>query len=182
MNVIKGTMKVHSVVGLTLSDIMVRDTTCVCEYCFTHRGFVPSEACGWKRHMINKGRQEQILDSENDNESTNNMSSDEISDSREQKNKIDNIKEGDFVAGLYDEEIYVGRVVDCDDGQYEVTFMEHGSKIKDCLKWPKNEDKIWIEAKHIVCKVDEPIPTGRGKRMFKLSEVDGLKIKELDKH
>ena len=59
--------------------------------------------------------------------------------------------------------LLVRRVIYIDDGQYEITFIERGSKIKDCLKWPKREDIQWIESDNIVPSVAEPIPSWQRK-------------------
>lgn len=89
----------------------------------------------------------------------------------------EDIQNGKFVAAKYESEVYIGKIVQSDSEQYEITFMESGSKIKDCLKWPSREDKIWIDKGAVICIVDEPKPTGKGRRLFKLSDNDKLKIR-----
>ena len=110
--------------------------------------------------------------------------SDTVSDApegnlEEQNSENIDVSEGDFVAALYDSKTLIGKVVDIDEGQYEISFMESVSKVKNCLKWPKREARIQVEPENIIAKVNEPVATGRGKRMFKLSESDRLRLKEI---
>lgn len=53
-----------------------------------------------------------------------------------------------------------------EDEDMEITFMQ---KYKDLLQWQKNEDKLWINFSDVIYKMKEPIPTGKSKRMLKLS-------------
>lgn len=185
---VKGTMKLHSVVGVSETEIMVRQTTCVCGECFTERGFVWSDVnqCGWEKLRIS--RDEDELDKKN-NRVDEEIPPDTVDDSetaadmdidremtQEKATTEAEIVVGDFIAAKYDGVAYVGKVINVDDDTYEVTFMEQGSKVKDCLKQPTKPDIIWIDAKDIICKVKEPLFTGKGKRFFKITESDKAKI------
>ncbi|WAR11754.1 hypothetical protein MAR_025934 [Mya arenaria] len=138
---------------------MVRDTTCVCSECFTYKGFVWTEAS-------DGGNQQ---DGEQDKETI-------TSENTEIGINVDDIRTGEFIAAMYDNEAYVGKVTDIDEGLFEVSFLEKGSKVKDCLKWPKRHDEIWVEPSDILCRVEEPMSTGRGNRFFKLSSNDVARV------
>ena len=49
---------------------------------------------------------------------------------------------------------------------------------KALFQWLDREDTLWIEPDQILCKVSEPVPTGKFGRMFKLSEFDRDRINE----
>lgn len=176
---VKGTLKLHSVAVVNGREIMTRDTTCVCDKCFTDQGFTWSESntCGWRKHTLYKNLPEEenpelVTEPNNEHEPSNTVEERDDSVTAVERSMNECINEGDFVAARYDGQTYIGKVVEIDDGSFEITFMESGSKVKDCLKWPTREDRIWIESDDIVCKVCEPQSTGKGKRFYKLSDDD----------
>ena len=89
------------------------------------------------------------------------------------------IQEGTFVIALYEQRPYVGKVVDMDEEEFEITFMESGSKVQKSLKWPRVEDKLWVSKQDVMCKVQEPQAIGKGKRTYRLVEEDSLKFQEI---
>jgi hypothetical protein len=168
LNTIKGTLKLHVVVGLNANEIMVRETTCVCNKCFADTGFIfdKDNTCGWQKHFVrNVTHEEEVSEDQNAEIAVEDVT-------------FPHIVKGDFVAAMYDGHAYVGKVIDIDEGMFEVSFMEKGSKVKDCLKWPKKEDTIWIEPKNLLCKIQEPKAQGKGMRSFKISDNDKALIAE----
>ena len=168
---VKGTMKMHAVVGKGNNMIMTSSVSCYCTDCLCDN----QERCklnSWTCQTLNS------LMKVNSTYDDNNIQEPqpELTDGDCDLLVLElNISVGDFVAATYDHKIYVGKVVECDneDGEFEITFMQNVRKL---LQWPKHEDKIWVNRKNVVCKVSTPIPTGKSKRMFKLDESDWQKI------
>ena len=187
LNAVKGTLKIHAVAGINDREIMVRDTTCVCSTCFSEKGFIWSDSntCGWNKEILSKTGVSGIEHNDNIRDDINNEISVGLATNETESTSqilIDQLVVGDFVAAKYDGETYIGKVVDIDEGLFEIKFMEKGKKVKECLKWPSVDDIIWVEPDNILCKVDEPISTGKGKRFFKLSETDIDRIKDSEKN
>ena len=166
---IKGTMKLHAVVGLGNSKVKVRDVSCYCAECLS------GDLCnGWseattrtidvERHTIDVERN--TIDVERNTVEGMNVSCSQRNES---------FKIGDYVAAFYDVHWYVGKIVDTDDNEFEISFME---KKKNLYRWPSKPDEIWVDADKIVCKIDEPKPTGKSSRLFKLAIESQAKITE----
>jgi hypothetical protein len=176
---VKGTLKVHSVSSISEQEIMVRETTCVCKECFTEKGFVWTDenACGWRKYSLTNVKA-------TEKPSASCSLANKINTDVAKKENTESICEtpeyetGDFVAAVYEDEVYIGKIIDIDEESVQVKFMENGSKIKECLRWPTKEDIIWIEPDTILCKVHEPVHSGKGKRFFKISDEDKKKIDE----
>ncbi|WAR19905.1 hypothetical protein MAR_001743 [Mya arenaria] len=155
--------------------------------------------CGWQKYCLNKvcpgGRKARREKTDERAENTDNTVSKTktASDGGNQQDgepdkatitsenteigiNVDGIRTGEFIAAMYDNEAYVGKVTDIDEGLFEVSYLEKGSKVKDCLKWPKRHDEIWVEPSDILCRVEEPTSTGRGNRFFKLSSNDVARV------
>lgn len=63
-----------------------------------------------------------------------------------------------------------------DSDEVAVTFME---RKKQLFQWPAREDIHWIPVADVICKVTEPVYTGKSKRMLKLLPEDKEKILNL---
>lgn len=50
---------------------------------------------------------------------------------------------------------------------------------KQLFQWPAREDILWIPVTDVICKVTEPVYTGKSKRMLKLLPEDKEKILNL---
>jgi hypothetical protein len=173
---VKGTMKIHTVVGKGKNMIMTSTVSCYCTDCLCDN----QERCklnSWTSQTLNS------LENVTCTDDANNMQKPQpelpverlFGDDRESIVLELDLCAGDFVAARYDRNIYIGKVVECDneDGEVEITFMQNVRKL---LQWPKHEDKIWVDRDNVICKVSEPMPTGKSKRMFKLDESDWQKI------
>ena len=64
--------------------------------------------------------------------------------------------------------MYVGKAVDVRNGVITFTFMEECGKVEGCYKWPLPPDELKIPVSDIVKTIDEPVPTGKSKRFFKI--------------
>ena len=91
------------------------------------------------------------------------------------QSRDESFKIGDYEAAFDDVHWYVGKIVDTDDNESEKSLME---KKKKLYRWPSKPDEIWVDADKIVCNIDEPKPTGKSSRLFKLSSESQAKITE----
>jgi hypothetical protein len=74
----------------------------------------------------------------------------------------EHIQEGLYVAAIYDNIVYMGKVLERDDPEKEmsISFMQK-DKLEGYYRWPQTEDTVWIEFAKVLCRVDDHIPTGR---------------------
>ena len=82
--------------------------------------------------------------------------------------------EGTFVIAKYGSQCYVGKVLDDDEEDTFITFMEtkgRGANLAFC--WPKRSDDVWVEHKDVLETIDPPI---QGKRHLKLTENSAIKF------
>lgn len=82
---------------------------------------------------------------------------------------FDHLNVGDYVAARYDENIYVGKVqvIDRDEGDCQINFME---KAKELYRWPTKKDILWVEGTDILIRLQEPLQTGKSRRLFKIRD------------
>lgn len=82
---------------------------------------------------------------------------------------FDSITIDDFVAAKYDENVYIGKVkaIDRDEGDCQIDFME---KAKELYKWPVKKDLLWVDSDDILVKLNEPLQTGKSRRLFKITD------------
>lgn len=169
---IKGTLEVHSVFPAGNNEVFVKQTSCFCEECFSNGEFM-AKCEGWIKHKI-------VSQSDLSNENEIQI---EIQDETEIIDELPgsvepmaSFAENDFVAAVYNNYWYIGKIVKYDPSDdelpFNVSFMEHGKgKICPTFKWPSKDDSIWISAKDILCSVDTPTPFG-SRKMYKLGESD----------
>jgi hypothetical protein len=67
-------------------------------------------------------------------------------------------KKDDFVAAVNQKEWYIGKLVDSDDSEIEINFMQQKKQI---FQWPTRKDQIWIKKEDILCTMPPPNPTGK---------------------
>ncbi|XP_071500413.1 uncharacterized protein [Diadema antillarum] len=77
----------------------------------------------------------------------------------------------DWVAAVYDERWYIGKVIESDEEDVHISFMAQssGSHLEDKFKWPQKKDEIWVSRKEVLCHIEEPKRDAISKRLFKLS-------------
>lgn len=168
---VKGTMKFHTVSGINRTTIMARETTCCCNSCFSSwDGFIWREenTCNWTMHSLRKSEKEHAT-AESDHE---NVEGSNITNVLDKWNTIQEIENTDYIAAIYDSQYFIGQVIAKDESEFHVSFMEQCGKLRTSFKWPKQKDELWIQKKTILCTVAAPQATGKGKRMFKLTEED----------
>ncbi|XP_052815115.1 uncharacterized protein LOC128242114 [Mya arenaria] len=99
-----------------------------------------------------------------------------ILDQEERLESRSSFIENEFVAAIYNDYWYIGKVVKYDPSDDElplqVSYMEHGKgKLCPTFKWPNKDDSIWMSSDDILCSVGEPMPFG-SRKMYKVAESD----------
>ena len=152
---LQGTFKVHAVIGKGNSLVAWNDVSCYCHQCFFDEN--PNFDHGWK--VQNLSNQQQLTTPNNQKSNGSQI----------------NLVEGDYIAAKYDGTWYIAKVLQIDnaDDEVEVIFME---RKKQLFQWPVRDDILWIPFKDVICKVSEPVYTGKSKRMLKLLPDDKEKI------
>ena len=83
---------------------------------------------------------------------------------------------GQYIAGVYDSQWWVGNILDKSDEYSDVhmRFMHpHGPATS--FKWPDREDKCWVPLQHVLCIIPSPATTGTA-RHYKLSKKNKAEI------
>lgn len=166
---VKGTMKIHAVVGMGSDEIMTSTVSCYCTECISNQVCKSNQ---WTSESLIVSKKAPVcIEKEVENTAQTSI----LTNVTDESSKGPEILVGEYVAALYDDKTYIGKVIECDDedDEVEITFMENVRKL---LQWPKHEDRIWINKKDILCSVSEPVPTGKSKRMFKLAASDMANI------
>lgn len=169
---IKGTLEVHSVFPAGNNEVFVKQTSCFCKECFSNGEFM-AKCEGWIKHKIVS---QSDLSNENEIQIEIQDEMEIIDELPECVEPMASFAENDFVAAVYNNYWYIGKIVKYDPSDdelpFNVSFMEHGKgKICPTFKWPNKDDSIWISAKDILCSVDTPTPFG-SRKMYKLGESD----------
>lgn len=180
---VKGTMKIHAVVGEGESNIKVQEVSCYCRVCLTG-----STCDDWANEStkvqksIDRVESSGNPDNVNRESATNKVSDDIRIDSEHDNTDRENsgvemlYAIGEHVAAIYDDRWYIGEIVDKDGEDYEVNFMETK---KQFFQWPKNQDIVWRKPAEILTKIDAPQAIGKSKRMMRITETDRDRITSL---
>ena len=145
---IVGTMKVHAVLPEETYKIWVRATSCFGD-CGFKRGIQKNTMCeGWRLVDV---RAEQNNDGKVNEENN---------------DKVILPEKGDYVAAVYDNRVYVGRVIEVDETDANITFFEHMGEISTntVFREPRRRDEVWVENINILCVVPEPTETKCGRK------------------
>jgi hypothetical protein len=81
----------------------------------------------------------------------------------------------DFIACIYENQWYVGKILDMDDQDVQVTFLE---KAKAKFRWPTSPDIIWCNKENVIYKLDSLEPSGKSERFWKINAEDIKYIEE----
>ncbi|CAC5395762.1 unnamed protein product [Mytilus coruscus] len=162
---VKGTMKLHAVAAIADGRILTKETTCVCQQCFGDDGFKETTHCNWTVQSVLKNH-DQLTPDVHQTE----IGEVEIQNNVPTETEIsldDQIKIGSYVAAIYDNIVYMGKVLEIDAPEKEmnISFMGRG-KLEGHYRWPSTEDTVWIDFTKILCRVNDPTPTGRSRRVF----------------
>ncbi|WAR18386.1 hypothetical protein MAR_000224 [Mya arenaria] len=176
---IKGTLQLHGVFPVGNSEIFVKNTSCFCEECFTDGKF--NASCdGWIKHTI---VQQSGKTNETDMHTDIQNEPEVILDQEGRLESRSSFIENEFVAAIYNDYWYIGKVVKYDPSDDElplqVSFMEHGKgKVCPTFKWPSKYDSIWMSSDDMLCSVGEPMSFG-SRKMYKVAESDINKAMQL---
>ncbi len=171
LKAVQGTMKVHAAAtSKTPGCVDVKETSCYCNACL--RGTF----CGnWTTKEVKRRSQVEP------NVTVTEESPEELPAA---------IRANSFVAAVYDQKWYIGKVcdVDDDDGEVLLTFMKisTGKGNRVLFQWPAHPDELWVHPRDILCETDPPQPVGKSKRMFRLADSQTTliedKFKNLEMH
>ena len=123
-------MKIHGVIGKRDAVVLVRDTSCYCSDC------LQGNLCdGWRREVIHEKQKQTENVTERDERVDEDKEQTGGTDQSEEKEQTYQV--GDYVAALYEHELYLGKVIDTDmDDElcYNISFLE---KKKSLYQWPR---------------------------------------------
>lgn len=167
---LKGTMKLHAIAYDSKTfELCTRETSCYCDTC------IKGEVCEqWTRHLYLNINAHEIEG----------MDTDEVSPSESQEGYKDDTSQNiivleisveDYVVCVYDGKWYIGKILDIDEEDVQVTFME---KAKAMYKWPLTPDVIWCDKANVIYKIDNLEPSGKSERFWKLKADDRNQIQE----
>ena len=74
---------------------------------------------------------------------------------------------GNFVAAVYENKWYIGQVMEVENDEVYINFMQKCGKIS-ALKWPPKKDEIWVNLEQLLCVIEAPVKT---KRMFHIPDL-----------
>jgi len=82
------------------------------------------------------------------------------------------VEGNDFVVAEYDDNCYISQVMEIDktDNSKHVNFMVESGKSLKRFKWPQKVDQIWIEEGKVLQKIEPPVKTGKGGRIFSVPD------------
>ena len=86
---------------------------------------------------------------------------------------------GQYVVAMYEGAKYVGLIIEVDEaeGDAKINFMTESMKRKNAYVWPSSKDEIWVKFPGIISIINEPIATGKSKRVFTISRQGCTKFK-----
>ena len=163
---IKGTMKTHVVcaVGQGLSRIAIKTVSCYCDSCLSGK-MCDSDWSEVATRIIDPVEPTVEQTRRGPAETTPGES---ISiPSHNQTHVACDV--GAFVAAIYSAKWYIWKIVDSDENEVEVLFMEIK---KGLYQWPRREDRIWVDKSDVICSIKSPVPTGKSQRMFRVDASD----------
>ena len=153
-------MRLHAVFSLEPNKTWVRNTSCVCNGCFNIT-FLPVSACsGWREVNLTEG-----IAAENQKASSG--------------KEIIIPDTGDYVAAVYDGNVYMGMVLETDsDDTVFISFLEHTDMMnnKTKFKYPRRSDEIWLNLVDVLCIIPKLCETKRG-LIFDVSVIDMVLVK-----
>ncbi|XP_063953700.1 uncharacterized protein LOC135153666 [Lytechinus pictus] len=168
---VKGTMDIHSVIGMGSEDlhVLLRNTSCFCEKCVVKDGEydVNLMCSGWRReHLSRRGARS----SECERAPT--------TSKRKVKPVQIQFDTDDWVAAMYAEKWYIGKVLQTDKNDVHIDFMKSSEKFPDLFKWPSVSDKIWVSRDKMLCHITPLKRSTSSKRLFELSDGDRRSIEK----
>ena len=168
---IAGTLKLHAAVPISKLSIATRELSCNCGQCIAD---VQTTTCeGWNVHNLYKLAKH--------------VKEPEVSSSREKpanetlvsdSNQIQETQPivNDWVAALYDNEVYLGQVTDTDTDDVQINFLTEAGKYGSSYRFPNARDEIWVQRKDVLMILKSLMPVGKTKRCFQLDKDEQKEI------
>lgn len=186
---VKGTFKIHYVIGNGITEVYTRNTSCYCKECIAD---ISTSTCvGYTLHRLvkdsgNEGIVEALASSDQEGETGEgrNLEGVEINRHQQETVALDKLSKETWVAAMYQRKWYIGQVIDLDqnDEEVNVKFMTQAGRYGESFKWPKEDDIIWIKLEHILCViVSPPKPSGKRIKTYTIPLDDLKKIEILAK-
>lgn len=171
LKAIPGTMQIHSAVPVSDGQIAVRKVSCYCMQCLE---CVSETTCeGWSFHAID-GTSMGNNNEDSRDDDIQCIVGDNSVDHEEIKPSV-----GQYVVAMYEGTKYVGLIIKVDgaEGDTKINFMTESMKRKNAYVWPSSKDEIWVKFPGIISIINEPIATGKSKRVFTISRQGCTKFK-----
>ena len=163
---VKGTFSLHAITNDINGQLVKRNTSCACENCFSENGFDGKSSCGWDVVEVRKPTVNEFSVQPDQT-----IEAEAITEPHSvEENEPVSCNNGNFVVALYDSKCYIGKIIESDETDYFVDFMVQSGKALKQFRWPSNADRIWVNRGYILRIIDEPVPTGKGGRMFLVSD------------
>ena len=173
---VKGTMKLHQVIGEGNGVVIVRDKSCYCVQC------IDQDYCqGGRREVVQVQEDKEKKKKRQEDGGRQEETQEERQEERQEDQQVAEVQTydvGDFVAAVYDGNVYIGKITDIDPDDelaYHITFMQ---KKKEQYQWPAREDTLWCSKTDILFHIFEPIPSGTSRRLMKIHPMDRKKIQK----
>lgn len=173
---VKGTMKLHAIGTRDNMTLMTRETSCYCSVCLTG-----AYCDSWSEQQLHTEShdpepQPSVVSTTETSEQSpiNAESSNETHQTSPTNHEV-----GSYVAAIYDGMWYIGKIEsqDADDiNDYEINFM---SRAKTLYKWPQHKDCIWIDGSNILCQIKSLEPSGKSRRLYRISSEENQKIMDI---
>ena len=167
-------MKVHALAyDLITDELCTRETSCHCdtcvtgEFCASWNRHINERPVNHKTHMYNSAMDEVLVQHK--------VQGNETEDSIAHKIFISEVSVDDYVACLYEDHWYIGKILDMDDEDVQVTFLE---RLETMFRWPSSPDVIWHNKLNVIHKLDHQEPSGKSKQFWKITQDDMKIIKE----
>ena len=172
---VTGTFKIHAVVPVSRNSITTRELSCYCESCIKDER---TKEHGWEEHYIQKenSTSSEIVD-DLATSATDNVVLDNVGDdTRELSYQKDS-----WVSAVYDDEWFIGKVVNQDVNEVEIDFLTLCGKYKtNKFKWPLPRDQIWIDkGKVLTVLEEEPTLIGGNGEKSNLHEIYQVKNEDM---
>ena len=165
---IKGTMKLHAVIGRGEGKVLVNEVSCYCNSCM-HGDMCP----GWREENAQEPEKQNAVDEAPEREER------EEREERQEEDVLE-VNTDDFVAAVYEGQLYLGKVLEvdlADEYCYRITFLQ---KKFSQYQWPRSEDILWVKKDAVKFLIMDPIPSGRSKRLLKIHPEDRKKVERFD--
>ena len=115
--------------------------------------FVEKSCCdGWSTHNLQKRKRNKITSTNHEAVQPKQIdqakhANEPNEDVAEQVQKNFQLEVGDFVAGIYENDLkpYIGKIVEIDDADVHATFMGTSTSainLRSMFKWPRNKDEV----------------------------------------